>query len=216
MNIGLRLRTICDMCEPAVAIADIGCDHGLTACTLALENKTPCAIAADVSEPSLNKARELAAKLEISERMRFLHGDGLCVLPGGFDGGVVISGMGAMTICEILKASPGVTKNAQYFVLSPNLQPEIVRQTLFELGFYIKSETIVREGKKLYPIMLAKHGKSEDYSPAEMILGKNSGEHCEEYAKLRINMLECAIKGDPSNQTARTLLVEIQKHMEES
>ncbi len=203
------------MCEPANFIADIGCDHGLTACTLALENKTQCAIAADVSAPSLSKAKELAQKLELSDRMQFLHGDGLCVLPKGYDGGIVISGMGAMTICEILNNAPSITKSAQYFVLSPNLQPEVVRQALFSLGYQIDKETIVCEGKKFYPIILAKRGQSENYSPAEMILGKNSGPLCREYAQLRLNMLKCAIQGDPSNDEARTLQNEIIKYLEE-
>ncbi len=202
------------MCESADVVADIGCDHGRTVVELLQRNTAVRAIAADISPASLEKAQTLCERTGLDVRTEFLCGDGLSVLKPGYSGGIVISGMGGHTICEIITNANHLHDSVAYFVLSPNTHPEILRQTLFDMGFYIANECVVKENAKFYHVILAKRGIAERYTPAEMFLGKKN--FSSEYTAHQIRILDRSVGYNPHNTQNVRLLADMKKYFEEN
>ena len=92
-----RIDAVCSLILPGESLADIGCDHGLVA-KYALENGVKRVIAADVSEKSLNKAREL---LSGRQNVRFVVSDGFDSIDERVEQ-AVIAGMGGSRIVELI------------------------------------------------------------------------------------------------------------------
>ncbi len=108
--LGNRLQTIVDLAKDAKTIADIGCDHGKVAVSLAkLGTKV---IASDISDDSLEKARILADKHNICDNIVFYCSDGLQQVPHDTDC-IIISGMGERLIIDIIKKDIEISKSAK-------------------------------------------------------------------------------------------------------
>ncbi len=84
--------------------ADIGCDHGKLSAALAGSGRCPLVLACDLRPDPLQKARVTCA---LREQVQFRLGSGLEVLTPGEAEEIIIAGMGAETIIEILEAAPG-------------------------------------------------------------------------------------------------------------
>jgi len=171
MKLTDRLEWILSFCAPVRIAADIGCDHGHVAAELVRRGIAGRVIAADISAASLGKARALAEELRLSSRIECRLGGGLSVLRQGEAEGIILAGMGAPLIGQILKAHPAVAQSAAYLVLSPNNYPERLRIFLLGNGFVIRREALVHE-HKFYPVILAAKGQSESYSKKQLLIGK--------------------------------------------
>ena len=66
----------------------------------------------------------------------------------------VIAGMGGETIGEILFRGRDVLK-AAHLVLQPNVAAPELRAAIAQNGFAITDEVIVRDGRRLYPVIAA-------------------------------------------------------------
>ena len=83
MKLTNRMEAILSLCCPAETAADIGCDHGQVAVELVLRGLAKTCIAADISAPSLEKARRRAEEWGLSGKVECRLGDGLSVLRPG-------------------------------------------------------------------------------------------------------------------------------------
>lgn len=174
LQISQRIQAIIDMCEPVGSIADIGTDHGVTACGLLLQNKAKHIIATDKSAPSLQKAEALGQTLGLGDKMDFRQGDGLFVMQPKEAEGIIVSGMGAPLIIDILSKGIAVAKAASYLVVSAHSYPERIRLFCKEQGFYIKKEETVFENDQYYIHMLILPRVAEIcYTQEELLAGKN-------------------------------------------
>ena len=63
-----RLRLAADLVPKGARLADVGTDHAYLPACLLMEGKIPSAIAADLREGPLSRARETAAELDIPLR----------------------------------------------------------------------------------------------------------------------------------------------------
>ena len=107
-------------CVPGHIAADIGCDHGKLSAWLAGSGCCPLVFACDLREGPLQKARMTCAPW--ADKIQFRLGSGLSVLQPGEATEIIIAGMGAETVLEILDAAPWV-RNEQYnFVFVPARQ----------------------------------------------------------------------------------------------
>ncbi|MBP5294555.1 MAG: tRNA (adenine(22)-N(1))-methyltransferase TrmK, partial [Lachnospiraceae bacterium] len=88
-------------------------------------------------------------------------GDGLSVLAPGEAEVIVIAGMGGMLMARILREFPEVTDSARHLVLSPHRDAFELRKYLWEQGFDIEDEAMVREDGKYYPVIRTKKQKAE-------------------------------------------------------
>ena len=66
-----RQKKITGMLDKSQCAADIGCDHGRLGAYLIQSGIAQSVIAADISEKSLDKARSLARRLNIENKMQF-------------------------------------------------------------------------------------------------------------------------------------------------
>ena len=172
MKLSQRLKAIVAFVKPCKTAADIGCDHGMTAAELILSGRAERVIAGDISKASLEKAVVLAASLGLSDRLEARAGDGLEVLQAGEADCIVIAGLGAMLMIKMLEAQEAAAKAAKQLVLSPNNYEERLRSYCAEAGFYIERENYVYDGGRYYPVLSVQPGTPEEYTPAELYLGK--------------------------------------------
>lgn len=166
-----RIKAIIEECPKHSVWADIGCDHGMTSVGLLQAGKAERVFATDISAPSLAKAEELAAKTGYADRIECLLGDGLLVLEAGETDGIIISGMGAPLIADLLSRGKAVAEAAETLVLSANNYYDRLRKFLSENGWRIECERYVEEAGKYYIIMRAVKGR-EIFTERELLFGK--------------------------------------------
>ena len=155
-----RLRLAADLVPEGARLADVGTDHAYLPACLLMEGKIPSAIAADLREGPLRRARETAAEYGCGDRMAFRLCDGLSGIRPEETDAVVIAGMGGETIAQILEAAPWVRTRKIPLVLQPMSSIPELRQWLGEDGFHILEERLAREGDTLYVVMRAEAGSS--------------------------------------------------------
>ena len=157
-----RLTAAAELLErlPAsVTVADIGCDHGRLSCGLLQRNPSWHCIAADVSAPSLEKAKQLAAFTGLSDRVEIRLGNGLSVLREGEADAVVLCGMGGELIVELLEAAPFPLDTLQLAVFQPMRGVEELRAWLYQNQWHIADDRVIRDAGRLYQVFSARPPK---------------------------------------------------------
>ena len=123
-----RLAAAYDFVRPGHAAADIGCDHGKLSAALAGSGRCPLVLACDLRPGPLEKARVTCAPY--GDKVQCRLGSGLSVLEPGEVDDIIIAGMGAETIIEILEAAPWVFDARYNLVLVPATKHSILRRWL--------------------------------------------------------------------------------------
>ncbi len=154
-KLSLRLQAVADFVTKGNRVADIGTDHGFLAIYLIQSGQCPHAIAMDVREGPLERARGHIAKAGLTNQIDTRLSNGLAALAPGEAESAVIAGMGGLTVIQILeaaKAAPGWTSLREW-ILEPQSDLEKVRKYLRENGFFISRENLVLEDGKYYPVL---------------------------------------------------------------
>lgn len=160
-----RLQAAADMIKAANHAADIGCDHGRLSVALLQQGRAKAVTASDISEPSLEKARILANKCGLSERMNTVVSDGISHLVPGLADAIIIAGMGGELIARILEASPDVARSAETIVMQPMRGVEELRCFLRKNSFRIVDERLVLDAGRIYQIISAASGEPDPIPP---------------------------------------------------
>ena len=169
MNIDSRLRSLINEIQ-GQTLVDVGCDHGKVTWAALTEGRVQRAIACDISDKSLDKARALAKKEDL-KNVEFRCGDGLSVIKNNEADLIVIAGMGGREIIKILSNRPsGIEK----LVLCPHTEVINVREFLSSNNFYIEKDYVVKEDKHFYSVIVAIADKEDKLSEKEMLLGKDN------------------------------------------
>jgi len=142
-------------------LLDVGTDHGFLPVFLVEQGIAERAIASDISEPSLNKARAYIAQRGLGDRIETRVGNGLSVVKPGEVDTVLIAGMGGLLIRDILEQGREVALKAQTFVLQPMTAQDLLRKWLIGNHFRIVDEVLAKEGERIYEVIVAKHGDQE-------------------------------------------------------
>lgn len=172
MELTPRLRAIAEQVPQGACLADVGTDHGHLPVWLLLSGQVERAIAADLREGPLDRARQTAREYGQTERISFRLCDGLSgIAPDEVDT-VVIAGMGGETIAAILDAAPW-TRDHKLLLLQPMTGASKLREWLQGHGYAIWDEVIAREGKKLYSIWNVSGGIMTALSAPELWAGVN-------------------------------------------
>lgn len=195
MELTPRLQAIADQVPQGSRLADVGTDHGFLPVWLLNSGRIDSAIAADLREGPLNRARETAQRFGIAAQISFRRCDGLsAICPEEVDT-VAIAGMGGETIISILKAAPW-TKEGTLLLLQPMTGFAELRRWLQGNGYQIVGECIAYEGKRLYSILTVRGGEMPLMTPAELWAGRqNSGPLRREYLALMRRKAEKALHG---------------------
>ena len=200
MELTPRLQAIAEQVPQGARFADVGTDHGYLPVWLLRSGRINSAIAADLREGPLERARETAGRFGVSEQISFRLCDGLSAIRPEEVDTVVIAGMGGETIVSILEAAPW-TKEGSLLLLQPMTGCVELRLWLQGHGYQITGERIAREGEKLYSILTVKGGEMPPLSPAELWAGRqNGGPQRLEYLDLVRNKAEKALRGQQAAQ----------------
>lgn len=170
-----RLRIAAELVPAGLTAADIGCDHGW--CALALTERCPRVIAADVSEKSLAKAEKRAKDRQGKPRFETRLGDGLSVLTPGEAEALVITGMSGETIRGILEAGRAVAEAARVLVLQPVQGQEELRRYLEARHWRIDAERLSRDGNHTHVLLRCVPGE-ESLTEMQAFAGPRLLEDC--------------------------------------
>ena len=148
--------------------ADIGADHGRLSCYLLKNDICARMCVADLSAPSLKKARTLLSLHGLTDRADFCEGDGLSVLPRPADA-IAILGMGGHTLAHILTEGHDMLQDAK-LILSAHTELPLVRETLCGLRYRIEEEKVAFAAGRYYAVLRAAPG-CEALSEKQAFLG---------------------------------------------
>ncbi|HML46915.1 MAG TPA: class I SAM-dependent methyltransferase [Clostridia bacterium] len=186
-----RLSTVVDLTPKCRLAADIGADHGHTACHLLQTGRCERMIVTDISPKALARAKAKLTLHGLERRASFHVADGLDFLEEPADA-VLVTGMGAQTMVELLSRGRERLHGAA-LILQPNRAPERVREWLSEQGFAVADERIAHAAGRYYVILRASPGRPETDGRA-LFLGpcllRERPPHFTEYFRWRLNVLK--------------------------
>ena len=171
VKISNRLMTAAALVTQGYTLADVGTDHGYIPIYLLQQKKIPAAIAMDINEGPLERAKEHIALYGLQAYIQTRLSDGVAALKPGEVEAVLIAGMGGGLIMHILKDGEKVCQSAKELILQPQSEIERVREFLREEGYTILAEDMVYEDGKFYPMMKVQYqGENENAQKASEVL----------------------------------------------
>lgn len=173
MRLSNRMHMVADLVMPGNVLADIGCDHGYLSVWLVREKRVSRAIAMDLREGPLAKAKESITFFHQNERIETRLSDGMDKLRPGEADCIVIAGMGGILMRDILQRGRECCALAKQLVLQPQSDPETVRSEIHNQGFYIADERACYEDGKYYVAFSCEKGEENvPYSETELKYGR--------------------------------------------
>jgi len=200
MGLNRRLKTIIEQVPPCEILADIGTDHAYVPIYAVKTGVCTRALAVDVKTGPLAAASINVNRHGLEKRVEIRHGNGLDAVRISECDVVVIAGMGGLLISEILSLSIEKAKAANVLILQPNNAAEALRKWLYENGFAIAGEKLVKDAGKIYCIIKAKwDGRAESRDEYTYYVGEkvfDGNEHLiEEYLCRKLRIVEVIIGG---------------------
>lgn len=171
MELTPRLKVIADSICGYASVADIGSDHAYLPIHLVKVCKVKKIIASDVNKGPVELSRKRLRQYGVEAEVEVRRGNGLEVLEAGETEVIVIAGMGGMLIRDILENRNSVAKEAKLLVLQPMRDSGKVRKWLFENGFDIMDEELVKEQDRIYEIIWARPGYECSKTEKLMLVG---------------------------------------------
>lgn len=153
IKISERLCMAASLVSDGNRLADVGTDHGYVPIYLLQQQRIPHAIAMDINQGPLARAREHIRLYRLEEYIETRLSDGVAALNPGEADTILIAGMGGGLVMHILQAGAAVCHAAQELVLQPQSELSRVRRFLEEQGYIIDVEEMVFEDGKYYPMM---------------------------------------------------------------
>lgn len=148
----LRLSAAYALLKEYPSCADIGCDHGYLTGALAKRENVRFLVAADVSEPSLEKAVTNLNRAGLAGKISFRAGNGFTVLEPGECVSAAVLGLGGEEMVRMFENAPDVVRKMERIVLQPMSGVEEIREYLYTHGFLVLSDEIVPEKRRLYQL----------------------------------------------------------------
>ena len=200
------------------AVADIGTDHAFLPIYLIENGISPRAVAADINEGPLARARINIPK-GMQKKIELRLTDGLHGIEDAKVDDVLICGMGGELIARIIADAPFVKNEKIRLVLQPMTKAPTLREFLLSEGFSIIGETLSFDDR-IYQTVCAEYTKtSEKYTPLELLLGKHNieqgGELFSAFVMQNIKMFEGILDGKSSGNADTTYEKEILKGLRE-
>ncbi|MCM1055286.1 MAG: class I SAM-dependent methyltransferase [Bacteroides sp.] len=190
LHLDRRLKTVADMVRLDKRIVDIGTDHALVPCYLAMRGAKGV-IATDISDGPLACARASAELYGITD-ITLIKCSGLDKVPPVDD--VIIAGMGGEMIADIVSRCSFLNGDIR-FILQPMTKDWVLRRELYGNGLEILGEKTAAVSGKVYTVMLCAYtGVKREIDGELAFLGKNSDEL---YLEKVLNRLEKMGRGEP-------------------
>lgn len=167
-----RLQAVAELVPQGAKLADIGTDHAYLPVYLLKTGRISYAIASDVREGPVARAKDTIARYGMESGIETRLGSGLTSLRAGEADTVVIAGMGGLLIAGLLEESKELVKTIPLLLLQPMTAMAELREYLSQNGFRVARELLVREEEKIYHIFAVEHGEERVTDRAELYLGR--------------------------------------------
>lgn len=205
MELSKRLLSVASGVSKGNRLADIGTDHGYIPIYLVTKEIVPFAIAMDVNQGPLERARFHIEEQGLKDKIETRLGSGLLPLHKQEVDSIVIAGMGGALITRILEEGKEVLEEGTELILQPQSEIYKVRHWLHDNGYQILWEDMVKEEGKFYFILKAIPGIqtfSEEYlyEYGEYLL-QSGHELMKEYLKMELNKYK-SIQKNLMNQSS--------------
>lgn len=142
-------------------LADVGTDHGYIPIALMEKHRIMGAVAMDINEGPLARAKEHIAKAGLEEYIQTRLSDGVQELKEQEADSILIAGMGGELVVHILSEGEEVCAAAAELILQPQSEIRKVREFLREHNYKIVDEDMVCEDGKYYPMMRVVHVETD-------------------------------------------------------
>lgn len=156
-----RLTAIKKMVNGGTVLCDVGTDHGFLPISLVLDGEVERAIAMDLREGPLSRAKEHVEEYGLSDRIETRLSDGLVKVEPGECDLVSITGMGGRTMMGIIEGNRAVAFSVKHLILQPQSELPEFRKYLYDNGFVIIDEECVYEDGKYYFLMKTARGEGK-------------------------------------------------------
>ncbi len=166
-----RLKIIADSVKGFETVADIGSDHAYLPIYLVKNGRVKSAIATDINSGPVEISKKALKNHKVEGTVSVRQGNGLEVIRQGEAEVIVIAGMGGILIRDILDKSIKVAESAKLLILQPMKDSDKVRRWLFDHGFDITDEELVKEQDKIYEVIWAKPVAAAKTSERIMLIG---------------------------------------------
>lgn len=172
MELSKRLQAVANLVGNVSTLADVGTDHGYIPIHMIQKGKCTSAIAMDVNQGPLQRAKNHIEEQGLSLAVKARLSDGVKNLSEGEVECVVIAGMGGALTVKILEQGENVFRSLKEFILQPQSEIWKVREYLCINGYSIVDEDMVLEDGKFYPMMRVISGQAPAYNKIELKYGK--------------------------------------------
>ncbi len=157
-----RLALCASFVREGSIVADIGTDHALLPIWLVRKGKAVRAVASDINEGPIARARLNISRSGMEDRVSTVVADGLAGIDPAQVTDIIIAGMGGDLIAAILSAAPWVKDVKYRLILQPMSHPERLREYLLTEGFSMAREEAVRDSGRVYSVIHAEYtGRTE-------------------------------------------------------
>lgn len=160
MKLSYRLKQIADLISKyknGEVLADIGTDHAYLPCYLVENHIISQAYACEVAPGPYASSLATIQQHHLQDQVIALMGDGLDPIKDKPSDMIVIAGMGAYLISEILEKNFDYLSSVKMLFLQPNANSDHLRKYLFDHGLMIKDEKMVKDGHHIYEMMVVCH-----------------------------------------------------------
>ncbi len=191
-SLSKRLSAVASLVEKDAVIADVGTDHGYVPVYLYKAGVIKGAVAADVNEKPLASCEALVLQEGLSAVIKTRLSNGLDYISTDEYDTVIIAGMGGELIADILSKADVHNK---HIILNPMTHPEIARKYLYDNGFNIINDLIVKDGRHYYSVFDARYtGESIAKNKSDYYLGNIKDFSNREYFEHLLNYLHNKLK----------------------
>ena len=159
MKLSKRLKAVAKLVGQGDAVCDVGTDHGYIPIYLLRSGVKKRALAMDINEGPLLRAREHVIENGLEGYIDMRLSDGLSALGEGEADSVVIAGMGGNLMIRILENDFSKLEAVKELILQPQSDVERVRRYVRNHGFVIDEQDMVEEDGKFYMMFRCVHRK---------------------------------------------------------
>ncbi len=144
-----KLKALASLVNKDDYVLDMACDHAYLAIYLKKNNLAKEVFASDININALNNAKNNIKKAQLD--IPTYLSNGFKNISNNSINTVIIAGVGANTILNIVKETPS---NINKYLLSSNNHPELIRKNMLNINFYLNKEIVVKDKDKFYTLML--------------------------------------------------------------
>ncbi|MGP4042418.1 tRNA (adenine(22)-N(1))-methyltransferase [Gracilibacillus sp. D59] len=167
-----RLEQVAEYLKEPIHFADIGSDHAYLPCYVCLRHEHATAIAGEVNQGPLERAKQTVREHGLSDRIQVRKGNGLEVIKKEEVNQITIAGMGGKLIRTILEEGKSKLHGVSRLILQPNIDAQIVREWLMDHQYKIVAEDIILEDGYIYEIIVSEYWNEPlDLSEKDLFFG---------------------------------------------